>query len=183
MTRAGRGPVAPSLTDTLCTRCGLCCDGTLFADVELAGPAEEAGLEGMGLEVEEDGTDGAVLVLPCAALAKRRCSIYAHRPACCREFECRLLQDARRGAVAVERASQQVTHAHAQIRRVKALLARLEKRGNAHLPLKERCTDALAGGRAVSPAVTRTRARLDAAMTDLERTIRTKFLRPGPRRT
>ena len=28
------------LTDTLCTRCGLCCDGTLFAEVELAHRAE-----------------------------------------------------------------------------------------------------------------------------------------------
>ena len=30
------------LTDTLCTRCGLCCDGTLLGDVELTGPAEAA---------------------------------------------------------------------------------------------------------------------------------------------
>ena len=52
----------PSLTDQLCTRCGLCCDGSLFADVELAGSAEAAGLEVMGLEIEEDDTDGAVLV-------------------------------------------------------------------------------------------------------------------------
>ena len=48
----------PSLTDTLCTRCGLCCDGSLFADVELAGPAESAGLEVMGLEIEEDDAGG-----------------------------------------------------------------------------------------------------------------------------
>ena len=27
----------PLLTDALCTHCALCCDGTLFADVELVG--------------------------------------------------------------------------------------------------------------------------------------------------
>ena len=47
-----------SLTDTLCTRCGLCCDGSSFADVELAGPAESAGLEVMGLEIAEDDAGG-----------------------------------------------------------------------------------------------------------------------------
>ena len=58
----------PSLTDTLCTRCGLCCDGSLFADVELAGPLEAAGLEAFGLEIEDDEADGELLVQPCAAL-------------------------------------------------------------------------------------------------------------------
>ena len=82
------GVLVPALTDTLCTQCGLCCDGTLFADVEL-GRAEAARLENMGLEVEV--TDGGLLSQPCAALKGRRCSIYAHRPKCCRTFECQLL--------------------------------------------------------------------------------------------
>src|SRR5437773_9919953 len=87
----------PSLTDILCTRCALCCDGSLFADVELAGRAEATRLEVLGLEIE-DGDEGALLTLPCAALAGRRCGIYPHRPECCRTFECRLLQEVRRGA-------------------------------------------------------------------------------------
>ena len=85
----------PSLTDTLCTRCGLCCDGSLFADVELAGRAEATRLEVMGLEIEDDDTAGGLLLLPCGALRGRLCSIYPHRPECCRTFECRLLQDVR----------------------------------------------------------------------------------------
>ena len=44
----------PSLTDTLCTRCGLCCDGSLFADVELASRDEASALEVMGLDIEDD---------------------------------------------------------------------------------------------------------------------------------
>ena len=67
----------PSLTDTLCTQCGLCCDGSLFADVELAGRAEATRLEVMGLRIDDDDSDGALLLQPCSALQGRRCSIYA----------------------------------------------------------------------------------------------------------
>src|SRR6058998_1228410 len=109
----------PSLTDTLCTRCGLCCDGSLFADVELSGRVEATGLEILGLEIEDDGAGGALLQQPCTALRGRRCSIYAHRPQCCRTFECRLLQEARRGDVSVERAGEQIEEALSRIGRVK----------------------------------------------------------------
>ena len=87
----------PSLTDTLCTRCGLCCDGSLFGDVELVGPGEATRLEIMGLEIDDNQADGDLLLQPCAALQGRRCGIYAHRPKCCRSFECRLLEDVRSG--------------------------------------------------------------------------------------
>jgi uncharacterized protein len=86
------------LTDTLCTRCGLCCDGTLFAEVELAHRAEATRLEALGLEIESDD-EAPLQVQPCTALKGRRCGIYPHRPGCCRTFECRLLQDVRCGAV------------------------------------------------------------------------------------
>ena len=90
------------LTDILCTRCGLCCDGSLFADVELAGPRETSGLELLGLDVEDaDKGEGALLSLPCRALKGKRCSIYPHRPECCRTFECRLLQQAKTGDISV----------------------------------------------------------------------------------
>ena len=102
----------PSLTDVLCTRCGLCCDGSLFADVELAGAHEAAGLEVMGLAIEEGDRDGVHLLLqPCRALKGTRCSIYEHRPGCCRTFECRLLQEVRRGAVSVEEALGKIAEA------------------------------------------------------------------------
>jgi hypothetical protein len=80
------------LTDTLCTRCGLCCDGTLFADVELASRAEATRVEALGLEIESDD-DAPLLVQPCAALRGRRCSIYVHRPGF-RTPECKPLLDA-----------------------------------------------------------------------------------------
>ena len=163
------------LTDTLCTRCGLCCDGTLLGDVELTGPAEAARLELLGLDVDGDDADTELLALPCAALRGTRCSIYAQRPRCCRTFECRLLQNAERGTVSVERALDQIAEARAQVRQVKALLARVETRP-ARITARgaRRRRDRRAPGR--SPASARHRATLESAMAVLARTIRTTFL-------
>lgn len=172
--------MGPSLTETLCTRCGLCCDGTLFADVELTGRAEAARVEIMGLEVEDEGAGAGLLSQPCAALKGRRCGIYAHRPKCCRVFECRLLQDARRGDVSVERARELVTEALGRIRRVRELLERLGRR-DVGLPLKERCAEALAGQPNGSAETRRTRAELRVAMASLERLLWQAFLGTGLR--
>jgi Fe-S-cluster containining protein len=166
-----------TLTDTLCTRCGLCCDGSLFADVELAGPAEATRLEIMGLRIEDDDAEGELLLLPCAALQGTRCSIYAHRPKCCRTFECQLLQKARRGAVTVGRAVEQIAVALKRIQRVRELLEELGQR-DVRLPLKERCAEALATEAGVSLEVNRKRAELRAAMSAVERLIQRTFL-PG----
>src|SRR5690349_9517032 len=143
-------PMTPLLTDTLCTNCGLCCDGTLFADVELVGEAEVARLELMGMEVENEGRNTGLLSQPCAALRGTRCGIYAHRPSCCRVFECHLLQNAKRGAVTVERALEHITDAKEQIQRVRARLDRLGNRDES-LPIKERCAETLAAEGATTP--------------------------------
>src|ERR1051325_102840 len=171
----------PSLTDTLCTRCGLCCDGSLFADVELAGPDEAAGLEVMGLEIEDADAGEELLVQPFAALHGKRCGIYAPRQECCRTFECRLLQDVRRGAVAVERAREHIAEALQRIKRLRKLAVELGQSDEC-LPLKELCAEALAlaGEAAPNPALDRKRAELEAGMALVERLIRQRFLRQTP---
>jgi len=167
----------PSLTDTLCTRCGLCCDGSLFADVELAGPAESAGLEVMGLEIEEDDAGSGLLVQPCGALQGKRCGIYAHRPECCRTFECRLLQDVRCGAVGEERAGELIAGALKRVGHVRELAVELGQR-DGRLPLKERCAEALAlaDEAGANPALSRKRDELEAEMSAVEELIRKRFL-------
>lgn len=172
--------MTPSLTDTLCTQCGLCCDGTLFADVELVGEPEAIRLEIMGLEVE-DGPGAGLLSQPCAALRGTRCGIYAHRPQCCRTFECQLLQDAQAGAVSVAAAEGKIAEALRRIRRVRELLAQLGE-GDASLPLKERCAEALAGDAEAGPEVKRKRAALAAAMSAVETMIWETFLGSGQHR-
>jgi hypothetical protein len=164
------------LTDTLCTRCGLCCDGTLLGDVELTGRREAARLEALGLELDTDDADGDLLALPCTGISGTRCTVYAHRPRCCRTFECRLLQDTRRGVVTPQDALARIERARAQVARVEAHLGAVAPAGDPRLPLAERVADALAtpAGRS-SPSDDR-RTQLRLALAALQRTIRTTFL-------
>ena len=173
--------MTPLLTETLCTKCGLCCDGTLFADVELAGQAEIARLEIMGMEVESEDRNLGLLSQPCAALRGTRCGIYAHRPKCCRVFQCQLLQNAQRGAVTVEHALEHIADAREQIRKVRAMLGQLGNRDES-LPIKERCAETLAAEGGTSSETIRDRAALEAAMATLENTIWNTFLGSGKRR-
>jgi len=171
----------PSLTDTLCTQCGLCCDGSLFADVELAGRSEATRLEILGLEIEDGDSGGALLVQPCAALQGRRCGIYEHRPRCCRTFECRLLQDVRRGAVGVEQALEHITAALKAIARAEALLVQLG-RPERNLPLQERCDEVLAETIGGGLDQSRERAELTAVISEVRRMMRRTFLGAGTAR-
>lgn len=166
----------PTVTETLCTRCGLCCDGTLFGDVELTGRREAAQLEALGLDVDADDADIELLALPCAGLRGTRCSVYAHRPRCCRTFECRLLQETQRGLVTVDDALTRIAAARTQVQTVTRLVRDLEPRGAARLPLAERVADALAAVPELSGHAGRQRAALLAAHEALARTIASTFL-------
>lgn len=132
-------------------------------------------MEAMGMEIEDEDTNSALLMQPCAALQGTRCAIYAHRPKCCRTFECRLLQNVRRGAVGIERAKGHVEEAQKQIRRVRNLLAQLGPYDRL-LPLRESCAEALAKDVDADPEVNRKRAELEAAMSAMEGLIRRTFL-------
>ena len=166
------------LTDILCTKCGLCCDGTLFADVELVGVDEVARLEVLGMDIENEDRNTGLLSQPCAALRGTRCGIYAHRPKCCRVFQCHLLQNAQRGTVTVEHALEQIADAREQIQQVRVMLDGLGNRDE-NLPIKERCAETLAEEGAATPETIRDRAALEAAMATLENTIWNTFLGSG----
>jgi Fe-S-cluster containining protein len=166
--------MGPSLTDTLCTRCGLCCDGTLFADVELSGRREATKLEILGLEIDDDA-ERPLLVQPCAALRDRRCRVYAHRPGCCRTFECQLLRDARGGTVDVGLATERIAEALARVARVEALLETLGRR-DVRLPLRERCAEALGVDASGDAGLNLANAELGAAMAEVDEALRRSFL-------
>jgi len=165
------------VTTTLCTRCGLCCDGSLFADVELAGLWEGAGLEVMGLETEEDDADGCLLLQPCGGLRGRRCGIYAQRPECCRTFECHLLREVRRGALSLAQAGEQIAETLKKVKRVRQISVALGQR-DGQLPVKEQGLEALALADETesNAAFDRLRARLEGGMFTLEEMIQTWFL-------
>lgn len=168
----------PNLTDILCTSCGLCCDGSLFADVELGRGDEASSLEALGLEIEDAG-DGhrGLLLQPCRALKGTRCSVYEHRPKCCRTFECRLLQETRRGLVQVEAATAVIADALGRAAHVRELAAALGI-ADPGLPLMERGTEALALSEELDAdgATHARRADLEASLDALERLLRERFL-------
>jgi len=113
------------ITTTLCTVCGLCCDGSLLADVELRNAKEALAVESMGLQVEDDDDtprQTPVMLLPCRALKKRCCSIYAHRPRSCRDFECRVLIQVREVNLSLKSARSKIESAHSKIAELKTLI-------------------------------------------------------------
>lgn len=100
----------------LCRRCGLCCDGTLFARV----PVEEAAAARLRGRLP---VIGDALAQPCAALVGRACTVYDERPARCREFRCLLYAALADGEVDLAEAGAIVDEAHARVAAVAASLS------------------------------------------------------------
>ncbi len=85
---------------SLCCQCGLCCDGSIFEDVELAGKQEATAMECLGIECDDE-EGRALLIQPCRGLKEKRCQVYEYRPECCRTFECQVLKDFDAGRVSM----------------------------------------------------------------------------------
>ncbi len=92
----------------LCTRCGLCCDGTLFNAVKV-GPKEIAPLEQLGMVIDQ--STAPQFSQPCVYNVDRCCAIYANRPATCRNFACALLKGVRAGTFSLPAAEAVVDYA------------------------------------------------------------------------
>ncbi|MEP6619815.1 MAG: YkgJ family cysteine cluster protein [bacterium] len=83
---------------SLCLSCGLCCDGTLFTNVQLVPDDSVLRLRSRGLPIiEMDGKQ--CFELPCVAHGQGCCSIYADRPTRCREYRCALLRRYEKGRI------------------------------------------------------------------------------------
>ena len=78
-------------------------------------------MEAGGCEIEDD----SLLIQPCPALKGKRCSIYPHRPKCCRTFECLLLKRVRRGEISVSAALREVDEALVASKRSKAAIEKV----------------------------------------------------------
>lgn len=86
-----------SLPEKLCLTCGLCCDGTLFRDVELQPGDDAAKLRVLGLPVKagrrSEESSEHKFPQPCSALCSDlKCRVYGDRPIRCRQFECALFK-------------------------------------------------------------------------------------------
>jgi hypothetical protein len=76
----------------LCNNCGLCCDGHVFATVDVE-KSSVSPLKNAGFELNEDSNGGTYFSQPCIAHEGNRCVVYNIRPENCKQFQCILLKN------------------------------------------------------------------------------------------
>jgi Fe-S-cluster containining protein len=105
----------------LCPKCGLCCNGVLFADVELRKGDDAKRLAELGLSLVKKGRQQA-FAQPCAGFDGKLCRIYNERPKRCRTFECGLLKRVQAGELGADAALETIAQAKRQVEEVCELL-------------------------------------------------------------
>ena len=114
--------------EQLCPNCGLCCDSTLFADVELRPSDNPARLSRLGLTLLKKSKFKTAFAQPCACFDGQLCSVYADRPKRCQLFECGLLQRVEAGELTAKAALKTISDARRRAARVRELLRQLGQR-------------------------------------------------------
>jgi len=107
----------------LCPKCGLCCNGVLFADVELRKGDDAQRLVELGLSLIKKGRQQA-FAQPCACFDGRLCRIYNERPKRCRTFECGLLKRVQAGELDADTALKTIAQARRRVEKVCKFLRR-----------------------------------------------------------
>jgi hypothetical protein len=117
----------PADANLLCLECGLCCNGVIFADVQLRPRDNAARLRALGLAfAQKSKVVGAEKFRqPCTAFAGCQCNIYSERPTYCREFECLLLKSVKAGEIEPPQALRTIRTALQRVKKVKRLLQQL----------------------------------------------------------
>ena len=108
----------------LCPNCGLCCNGVLFADVELRKGDDVQRLAELGLPLEKKGRQQA-FAQPCVCFDGTLCRVYAERPVYCRAFECGLLKGVQAGELEAKTALKTIAETQRLAEKVRGLLRRL----------------------------------------------------------
>ena len=112
-------------SNALCLECGLCCNGVIFADVQLRPEDDAARLRSLGLVFatnQKSKIKNQKFLQPCAAFDGCRCRIYSQRPKYCREFECLLLKSIKAGRTDLAGARHVIGAARQRVEKVKQLL-------------------------------------------------------------
>ena len=114
--------------DQLCPNCGLCCDSTLFADVELRVGDDAKRLAKLGLTLEKKGKAKLAFAQPCAGFDGQLCGLYHERPKRCRTFECGLLKKVAAETLTAGAALKKISEAKRRAGTVRELLRALGQR-------------------------------------------------------
>ena len=126
----------------LCPHCGLCCDSTLFADVELRKGDDAERLAELGLTLQKKGRGKLAFAQPCACFDGKFCGIYADRPRRCRTFECGLLKRVQAGGLEAKAALKSIAQAKREVDGVRDLLRDLGQKDE-RLAMTERYAQAM----------------------------------------
>ncbi|HEY3762595.1 MAG TPA: YkgJ family cysteine cluster protein [Verrucomicrobiae bacterium] len=163
--------------EQLCPNCGLCCDGTLFADVELRKGDDAKRLEKLGLSLHKKGKTKIAFAQPCACFDGKLCKIYADRPKRCRLFECGLLKRVEAGKMTAGAALGKISGAKVLVQKVKRLL-RTSGQGDEQLALNQRYTQTMNEPIDLADKVeAKRRGKLMLAVDDLMQRLQKDFLR------
>jgi Fe-S-cluster containining protein len=108
--------------DQLCPNCGLCCNGALFADVELRAGDDPKQLAKLGLPLARKGPRKLAFPQACACFDGKLCRIYPDRPKRCRLFACGLLKRVKAGDMEPEAALHEIAAARRQLEKIETFL-------------------------------------------------------------
>jgi Fe-S-cluster containining protein len=130
----------PRNSNSLCLECGLCCNGVIFADVQLQPGDNPTRLQALGLTLTSPrGANTGIQKFkqPCTAFDGCRCHVYSERPKYCRQFECLLLKSVQAGHTTPPDALRTIRSALQRVKKVKRLLQELGDTDD-HLALSKR---------------------------------------------
>ena len=163
--------------DQLCPNCGLCCDSTLFADVELRKGDDPQRLARLGLNVQPKTKAKLAFSQPCACFDGKFCKIYAERPNRCRLFECGLLKRVETGELTAGAALKKISQAREERQKVRELLRQSGQREE-RMALTHRYAGVMSAPVDLSiPGEADQRGELMLAVNDLMQMLERDFLR------
>jgi uncharacterized protein len=163
--------------EQLCPNCGMCCDSTLFADVELRAGDDPKRLKKLGLTIEKKTATKLAFAQPCACFDGKLCQIYADRPKRCGLFECGLLKRVGQGAMTPAEALKKIRETKKRADGVRMLLRELGQRDEA-MALTHRYSEAMSAAVDMSkPDEAERRGELMLAVNDLMQRLQREFLR------
>jgi Fe-S-cluster containining protein len=160
----------------LCPNCGLCCDSTLFADVELRTGDGAKRLAKLGLSLEKKGQWKLAFAQPCACFDGKLCRIYKDRPKRCRTFECGVLKKVAADEMSADAALKKISEAKILAGKVRGLLCQLGEK-NVRLPLTKRYANVMSAPIHLTEKNSELRGELMLAVNDLMQTLQKDFLR------
>jgi Fe-S-cluster containining protein len=163
--------------EQLCPNCGLCCDSTLFADVELRKGDDPQQLAKLGLDIQHKTKTKLAFPQPCSCFDGKLCKIYADRPKRCRLFECGLLKRVDSGDMTAGAALKKISDAKARAEKVRELLRRSGQHDE-HMALTHRYAEAMSAPVDLSNERNADRhGELMLAVSDLMQMLERDFLR------